>query len=392
MKIFNLINRYVFIEMLPVFVLSLLLFTLVFLMAKILDITDLIVQYGISAKAMFLMLACWIPSFLIFVIPMAVMIAVVLAFLRLSNDNEILAMKAAGISIYRLLPSVLAFCLFGFLATAFMTIYGSPWGRHSFKNLVFETASSNAHAGIKERAFNASFQDVMLYVNEVDERRKLLTDIFVEDRRTEGMVTSIIAPSGKFFYDPQRLVSHLRLYDGTINQLDQENQTAHFVRFNTYDFQLDFDSIVSSKKWDRKSRKEMNLSELRHSLDNTTKKDTEYYLQLMQYHKKFSIPFSCFVLGLVAIPLGIQSKSAKRSFGVILALFFFLIYYSLLSMGSALGKTGQCPPIVGMWIPNLVIGVIAAYLLFARGREQPIKILSISLRISQWLRSAGKSK
>lgn len=391
MRFFGLINRYVFWEMVPVFILSLLLFTLVFLMAKILDITDLIVQYGIDARAMILMLACWIPSFLIFVIPMSIMIAVVLAFLRLSNDNEILAMKTAGVGIYTFIPPVFVFCLLGFAATAFMTLHASPWGRHAFKGLVFQTATSNIHAGIKERTFNDSFKDVMLYVNQVDERRRKLKDIFLEDRRTEGMITTVVAPRGEVFFAAEQLVSRLRLYDGIINQLDESKETAHFVRFDTYDFRLDFGSMVSPKADRKKDIKEMTFWELSHRLDKAGEKNEEYYAGLIQYHKRLSIPFACFVLGLVAIPLGIQSKSAKRSFGVVIGLFFFLVYYALLSLGLALGETGQCPPVIGMWIPNAVLGLLAAYLLFVRSREQPVKLLSASLAFFQRLRSAGRA-
>jgi lipopolysaccharide export system permease protein len=273
-----------------------------------------------------------------------------------------------------------------------MTLYASPWGRHAFEGLVFQTATSNIHAGIKERTFNDNFQDVMLYVNQVDERKRKLTDIFLEDRRTEGMITTVVAPRGEVFFAAEQLVSRLRLYDGIINQLDESKETAHFVRFDTYDFRLDFGSMVSPTTDREKDIKEMTFFELSHRLSNQPReKSEEYYAGLIQYHKRLSIPFACFVLGLIAIPLGIQSKSAKRSFGVVIGLFFFLVYYALLSLGLALGETGQCPPVIGMWIPNGVLGLLAAYLLFLRSREQPVKLLSASLAFFQRLRSAGRA-
>ena len=98
-------------------------------------------------------------------------------------------------------------------------------------------------------------------------------------------------------------------------------------------------------------------------------------------YKKFSIPFACFVLGLVAVPLGIQSRSAKRSFGVVLGLLFFLIYYVLMSVGLVLGETGACPPVIGMWGPNLVMGTIGMYLLLSSAKERPLKAISVLPRI-----------
>lgn len=390
MKVNTLISRYLFREMIPLFVISLLLFTLIFLMAKILDITNLIVNHRVSLSSVLLMLIYCMPSFLVFVIPMSVMMAVLLAFLRLSNDYEIVALKASGVNLYKLLPPVLVFCFIGFLATGFMCLNGSPWGRLSFKNLLFETVRSNIHIGLKGRTFNDSFKGVMLYVNKIDSKDKTLTDIFIEDRRTSGMLSTIVAPKGEFFCDPERLAFQLRLYSGIINQLTEDKKTVHSVKFDTYDFYLDLAKILSPAKDGRKSRKEMSLSELRQSLHEVTKNDANYYLSLMEYHKKFSIPFACFVLGFVAVPLGIQSKSAKRSFGIVLGLFFFLFYYTLLSAGWVLGEAGICPPIVGMWAPNIIIGSIAAYLLFVTANERPAKAVMIGLRVFQWFRSIGK--
>jgi lipopolysaccharide export system permease protein len=94
----------------------------------------------------------------------------------------------------------------------------------------------------------------------------------------------------------------------------------------------------------------------------------------LEFHKKFSIPFACFALGILAIPLGIKSKSAKRSTGLILGLLFFLIYYLLLSAGMVWGETGDYPPVVGMWLPNFVVGAFGVYLLVKTANEKADRI------------------
>jgi lipopolysaccharide export system permease protein len=134
----------------------------------------------------------------------------------------------------------------------------------------------------------------------------------------------------------------------------------------------------------------MSLSELRQSLREAEEEDVQYFLTLLEYHKKFSIPFACFVLGLVAVPLGIQFKTAKRSSGIVLGLFFFLLYYVLLAAGWSLGETGNYPPVVGMWVPNLVLGAIGVYLMFMTARERPIRPILISLSVFEWFRTIGK--
>jgi lipopolysaccharide export system permease protein len=381
MKLNNTVNRYVFREMIPPFVISMILLTFIFLMAEILRITDLIVNYGVSLVSVVLLLIYATPSFLIFVLPMSIMMGVLLAFLRLSHDNEIIALKASGISVYKLLPPVFVFCLMGCLMTGFVSIYGDPWGRLSSKALLFKTATSNVDIGLKERTFIDRFDGVMLYVSQIDPQDKTLIDVYIEDQQTPGMVNTVVAPRGKLFFDPESLTFRLVLFNGLINEVDQKKRTVHSISFDTYNFNLELTQVLAAKKQGEKGRREMNLAELRRTLRAATRKDAEYYLTLTEYYKKLSIPFACFVLGLVAVPLGTQSRSAKRSFGTVLGLVFFLIYYVLMSVGLVLGETGVCPPIIGMWVPNLVIGTIGLYLLISSAKERPLKAISLLPKI-----------
>ena len=360
-------------------------------MAEMLKITDLIVNYGVGLFTLFKILLFSTPYFLIFVIPMSIMMAVLLTFLRLSSDNEIIALKTAGIHTYRLLSPVLIFCLIGCLFTLFMAIYGLPWGKRSIRGLTFKVLSSNLDVGLKERTFSDRFNDVMLYVNKIDIKNKVLRDIFIEDKRTKDIVSTVVAPQGKVFSEPGKFIFHLRLYQGIINQVGLEDHSAHTIHFDTYDIRLDLKNSITAAVL-RRDRKEMTISELRQYLLDAPKKDWKYYKALMELHKKFSIPFACFALGLLAVPLGIQYKAAKRSSGLVLGLVFFLIYYLMLSAGMAFGENGSLPPLIGMWMPNVVMGGIGLYLLVKTASERSFKI-EFLLQLMQRLTSkmTGKS-
>lgn len=377
MKINSIVNRYLFKEMMLPFVINLVFFTFVFLMTKILDITNLIVNYKISMLSVLLILLYSVPRFLSFVIPMSVMMAVLLTFIRLSSDKELVALKAGGVSIYGLMPPVLVFCLMGVVFSCFITIYGMPWGTVSMKELTFQVAASHVDAGLKERTFNDSFKDVMLYINKIELKKKMLTDVFIEDKRSQNIVSTVMAPKGRMFAEPDKLVFHLKLYNGTINQVNLENKSAHSINFESYDVNLDFKKTLSASKGGPKDEDEMSFGDLREYLRTFPKKNEQYYSALIELHKKFSIPFACFALGILAVPLGIQSESAKRSTGLGLGMVFFLIYYILLSAGSVFGETGIYPPIVGMWVPNIVLGAFGLFLLVRAADDRSLKIRSV---------------
>ena len=101
--------------MLPPLGLTLLFFTFVFLISDMLEITNWIVNYSIGISSVLRMTIYSMPDFLIFVVPMSVMLAVLLTFVRMSGDNEIIALKAGGLSFYGLLPPALLICSMGAL-------------------------------------------------------------------------------------------------------------------------------------------------------------------------------------------------------------------------------------------------------------------------------------
>lgn len=374
MKFNSIIYRYLFKEMIPPFVINLMFFTFVFLMAEMLEIANMVINYRVGVFTVLLMFVYSTPYFLTFVIPMSIMMAVLLTFLRLSDDNEIIAIKTGGMSIYGLLPPVVLFCLIGCLLTFFMTAYGMPWGKLSVKELTYRVVSSNLEIGLKDRTFNDSFKDVMLYVNKINPRNKELQDVFIEDKRTQNIVSTVIAPKGKLFSEPDKHVYNLLLYNGVIYQVDLKNRLANSIDFETYEVRLDIKKAALTLKRGNKHRKEMGLAELRQYLNNSTRRDANYYNALMELHKKFSIPIACFALGFLAVPLGIQSRSAKRSFSLVLGLIFILIYYLLLSAGLVFGETGAYPPVIGMWVPNIALGGLGLYLLVKTANERQLRI------------------
>jgi len=388
MKLNMIINRYIFRELIPPFGINLLFLVFIFVMTRILDITHLVVNYKVSLWAILLMLAYSMPFFLQFVVPMSIMMAVLLTFLRMSSDNEIVALKAGGCHIFRLLPPVFLFALIGCILTGFMALYGLPWSRLALKTLSFQIISNNFDIGLKERTFSESFAGVMLYVNKIDPKDKSLTDVFIEDQRNRNMASTVVAARGRLFSNPKQLLYRLRLYDGTINQVDLKTRSARTIHFDTYDINLDVKRLVRPAKGGQKDEEEMTFSELRHYLRTGTHKNERYQMVLMEFHKKFSYPFACFALGLLAVPLGIQSRSSRRSYGVGLGLVFFLVYYMLLSAGWVFGEAGVYPPLIGMWLPNVLMGGIGLFLLIQTSRERTYRLrLPLPLgRLPAWLR------
>ena len=375
MKLNSITNRYIFKEMFVPFSINIFVFTFLFLMTEMLKIANWIVNYNLSIWTVFILIFYTMPMFLTFIIPMSVMLAILLTFLRLSSDNEIVAIKSCGMSIYGLLPPVMLFALLGFLLTMLLTLYAGPRSKASLEEMSLKVATTNMDIGLKERTFNDTFKGVMLYVNKIDIQNKKLIDVFIEDKRQQDIVSTVVAPEGRLISEPEKFTYHLILSNGTIHQTNPNERSANSIQFKTYTLSLNFKEQFAEAAKRKKGREEMGVAELRQYIDKLAGKDEEAFQKAkMELHRRYSIPAACLALGLLAFPLGIQSKTAKRSFGLILGLFFFFSYYLLLTAGYSFGKSGVLPPVIGMWLPNVVMTGIGLFFLFKTAKDRSLKI------------------
>ncbi len=252
-----------------------------------------------------------------------------------------------------------------------------PISEGALEKMAIRLAASHADIGLKERTFNDAFDNVMLYVSRIDTQNKKLIDVFIEDKRQPDIVSTVVAPEGRLFSEPEKFTFHLLLSNGTIHQTNPKDRSATSIQFDTYMLSLDFKKEMENYDENDKHRESMSIDELRQYMEDRAGregKDQDYYKAKIVLHRRFSIPIACLAMGLIAFPLGIQSKNAKRSFGLVLCLFFFLMYYLLLTIGYGFGEDGSYPPEIGMWVPNVVMGGIGLFMLIQTGRERSLMI------------------
>ncbi|MBF0203832.1 MAG: LPS export ABC transporter permease LptF [Desulfamplus sp.] len=378
----TILNRYIFRELFSPFAISLIFLTFMFLMTRIPEITNMVVNYNIGLSSVCMVILYTVPRFMEFTLPMSIMISVLLTVMRMSNDNEITALKGSGISIYRLIPPVLLFCIIGTLISLWITLWGVPWGRFSFAVKGAELARATFNVALKERQFNNTFDNVMIYVNSIDLKTSEISDLFIEDSRNPDIVNITVASKGILVSQDSGYHHTLRLSRGVINQVDMAGRSVNAVNFDTYD--INFDTGFNRAGFEKQSKDfdEMYIDELVNFI-NKNQGDPKMLLSArMELHEKFAIPFACISLGLLSVPLGVRSVSSRRSSGFGLALSFFLFYYLLLAAGWSAGRTGYYPPFIGMWLPDIIMGGAAIYMFSKVAKERQFNFsLSLILKI-----------
>jgi len=372
--------RYLLVEEAIPFFVSLFVLTLVLFLGKTMRYTKLLFITGSGLADFGKLLLYLIPYLFAFTIPMATLLAILIAFARLAHDNELTAMKAAGISFYQTIPPVALLAGFAWLVTLALSNLVLPHANSAFKRVILDMARSRGELILKERIFNDQFAGLVFFINSISPGGKHLGQVFISDSRSPETKSSIIAEEGFVIHSADGKKMTLRLLRGQIFRVAAEMQSLQTIRFKNYDFNLDLTSLALGDKEFRKAEKHLSFNELRQKLAAAKVGSRDHNKLSYELHRRFSLPFACVVLGFLAAPLSVQSRTGSRLSGVVLGLLMFLLYYVFISAAKALGEGGPYPPAIGMWLPNVIFSALAIVLWIKTAKESPFKPIVVIQR------------
>jgi len=368
----KILHRYIFREVVTPFLLGLGIFTFVLLIARLLKLIELVVNRGLPATQILELLGYLMPAFLEVTVPMAMLLAILIAFGRLSADAEMVAMRSSGLSIYQLAPPVALFVLLTMALTASLSMYARPWGNRNLEHQLWDIARTRASAGLKPQIFNDEFPGMVIYAEHIDTKDDRLIHVMISDERDPDQRNTVFANEGLMISDNQAQTVTLRLLNGTVYTSGDDSKGDYHTDFETYDVNLDLRETMAGIRGKEDEPKDMTLPELREAIARKEAAGKPYASELVEFHRKFAIPFACVVFGLVGIPLGIGQARAVKSRGFAVSLAVIFIYYILLSTGQGLAEQGTIAAWVGLWLPNIVFGILGVVLMRRAGRERAL--------------------
>ena len=368
----KIVHRYIFREILVPFLFGLSVFTFILLIARLLRLIELVVTRGVPVMNILKLLTYIMPAFLEVTVPMAMLLAILIAFGRLSADSEMVALRSSGLSLYQLIAPVAIFALLATAATAALSIWARPWGNRALKTALFDLARTRASAGIKPQVFNDDFPGLVIYAENIDATNDRLRHVLISDQRDNAQHNTIFAREGAMVSNPATQAVTLRLRDGFIHTSDGRQGTEYHTHFQFYDVNLDLRQMIEGARQRERDPKELTLGQLGRAIAAKRAAGLPFVPELVEYHRKFSIPFACVVFALVAVPLGVQPVRAARSRGFTLSLGMIFVYYVILSIGQALAEQTIVPAAVGLWLPNAIFAVLGAFLFARAARERTL--------------------
>jgi lipopolysaccharide export system permease protein len=413
------LKRYVLREHIAPFFISLLVVTFVLLIDRVIDLLNTIIEKKLDLMTVLQVFGLSLPFMFALSIPMAVLVATILAFGRMTVDRETIAMKASGINVYQMIGPLMFVTV---LLTGGMMYFNQfilPDMNHKLKNMMLKIAYYKPMTIIKPGEFT-NIADYTVYVKE-----NLLTElrgIVIYDRTESRFPKTIYAKSGRINQMDNGNSLEILLKDGEMHERDDKEQGQYQVRaFRNFVLHIrnlgnNIDFIDTGYRSDREmtakelitgikdKKKELalknkqvaefdrrlNISKLnpdtpeqrletkRLSMmrlmetDRMTELREDTNSMLVEYHKKYALAFAIVIFVLIGIPLGLMTRSSGIGMAFSVSSLIFLIYYIALTGGESLADKGLVSPFLSMWISNFIFLIIAALLIIGSIYEKQL--------------------
>jgi lipopolysaccharide export system permease protein len=374
----TILARYLISEILAPFFFGLLAFTLVLLIARVVKLIEMVVTRGVPALQIGKLLLLIMPTFLELTVPMAFLLAILLGLGRLSQDHEVLAFKASGVSPLQILwPIAGVGCVIA-LITLFLTVFARPAANLALKKELYEIAKSRLGTVLKEKVFNQEFPKVLIYVEEIIPPGNAAQGVLIVDKRDPAREEVILGKVALISAEEQTNTLGLKLIDGSTYQRDKNRLGFSQTRFNIYDFKLDLDELIGPVRRKSDGPKELGFTRLIETIEEKQQQGQNAIAERIELQQRISFAFVPLVFCLLGVSLTLlpHSSRAGRSWGFLLCLFWLLTYYLLLSLGKTLGEQDALHPALALWLPNLVVGGIALHFFLKALRESPLALMA----------------
>ncbi len=343
--------RSLFLQLIPPFLLATFILTFILSMDTVYKLINLIVSRGVPVGSVLLMLLYRLPQFLSVTLPIAVVITVVVVLVRLSNDLELTAMGASGLSPWQLSVPVATFGLLATILDLGITLWMQPAGYAAYEEETLRLLRSQTAKTIRPGVLNYDFPGKVLYVESKSPNEEL-EGIFISDTELRPSSMVSLSSKGQLLIREKEQDILLQLKQGTMHFGNAEGgyRTMDFEEFQ-YQFRPpQLDGSPNRKVWGVST---MDLIQADEYFGEQTR---QRELQL-----RLTTPMACLAFALAALNIGMVDPRRGRSNAYLQALALIVIHYILWSFSKELTIGKEPMKAVVLWIPPILIGLWGVY-------------------------------
>jgi len=363
----RIIRNYILKEMAGPFFLSIIVFTFVLLVGNLVKLADLIINKDVDIFSVSKLFFYLLPYLLSFTIPMAMLSACLLVFGRMASDNEIMAMRAAGMRLTRIAAPVITLALLVSIALIPLNDKLIPRARYISRSILKEIGIKSPVAYLEAGTFIEAFEDYIIFIHAID--KDVLKNIRIYQPRQGKQTRTIVAQEGKIITIPEKNIIRLKLLNGTSDEPNPRDPDSFYkLNFRSYYMNLNTKGLERSGRIDKKA-KEMTLDELRSEYAKMKGKRIDLEPLLTEIHKKISLSFAPLALVLIGIPIAVKTRRGEKTIGFGVSMAILVLYWLMLAGFTACSLKGTLPAAIAMWAPNIIIATAGITVFILSGEK-----------------------
>ena len=361
----RILDIYIFREVVFAFLFAICAFTAVFIgSGTLFRIAKYITDYGASLSSVLKIFVYGLPNIIMWTFPMSMLLATLLTFGKLSSSSEITAMKSCGISFGRIAAPAIFLGIIVTICGILFNEHVVPWANTAYNNVVYYEIQGNTelksqdHIIVKE--ITGGKIQRLIYAREYKATEEILEGVTMQVFNEDGKVTHVENATFAEWRNSEWI-----MHDGMIYDL-ADDQRTHTMKFDRQ--LLPVKASPRQIVREQKKTEELTMSELKAQIAimksqyaNTNKLETELY-------QRITVPMASLIFALVGVPLGLQPTRTPSSMGFALSVVIIFLYYAIMTLANAIGRSGAIPPIYAVWIPN-VIGLLSGFILIYRASK-----------------------
>jgi lipopolysaccharide export system permease protein len=355
------LQRYTYKELLGPVLFSVIAFTLIFVAADLLFmLARLLVDGSVGLGTIARLFILGLPRIVALALPMSTLLGILLCYSALSASSEIVAMRAAGLSLVRIMAPALIIALAVSGVTLAFNENVVPRANREFEEIMWEIGKRSSplvQRNLVLKEFENGALTRLVFADTYDATREQFRRVTVQEFKGGKLVRITEAALAKwdnaawFFEDG---VSY--------NVVDGDRVIS--VRFTRQEGRIAYTPKEVARG--ALSPDEMSRGELGAYLRRLRQQGADVTKLLVEYHLKFAIPFASLVFGLVAAPLGITTHRASTSRGFGMSILIIFVYYVIMSLSCALAERGSISPMLGAWFSNILFGGIGGWMILSK--------------------------
>jgi lipopolysaccharide export system permease protein len=361
----RILDRYIFRSIAAVFALCLFTFIFLYIIIDLFAHLDVILKMKSAGELLFYYYASYLPFIFVQIAPFSCLLAVLYVFARLNHDNEIIAMRSTGMSIFAITHTVI---LFGIMISGFVFLVNDrimPEALHINQKLKLQLESGATRTvhfkeDILHNVTIYGLKNRLFFINSFFPKQKTMEGITIlEHDEKQNIIRKIVANKG--VYEGKRW----RFFQSITYSFDSNGQLTEEPRFEEEEL-MPIPESPDEFLGQKQSPDYMGLDEINDYIRKLSRSGATAVIRNLRidfYHRLF-MPLSSLLIILLAIPFSLKIRkkaTGLSSLGLSLVLGFF--YYVFDAVSIALGKAGYLDPLLSASLSHLLAFALGLYLI-----------------------------